>query len=120
MQGEWILNAEARKIDRINEEATFGRYPHGFRHYESFANYKIVNPRSEISEYMEIMNRQIEFDEFLALMRQAAVEEAEDPHWQTMNNPEKDFENDEDMGWEEAIESEIFEKEARVIYEQKT
>jgi len=42
-----------------------GRYPHGFRHYENYANYKVVNPEAPIEEYTEIMNTQVEWETYL-------------------------------------------------------
>jgi hypothetical protein len=50
-------------------EQGIGKFPNGFRHYESFANYKLVNPEAEIQDYISEVNRQVEFDEFMAIMR---------------------------------------------------
>ena len=43
----------------------YQRYPHGYRKYENYANYSIYHPEATIKEYMETMNRQTEFHEFL-------------------------------------------------------
>lgn len=34
-----------------------GRYPVGFRHYESFANYKLVHQDADVQDYIHEMNR---------------------------------------------------------------
>ena len=47
-----------------------GRYPHGFRHFENYANYSQVKKDATIQEYMQEMNRQCEFNEFVAIQRQ--------------------------------------------------
>lgn len=56
------------------------RYPVGFRHYENFANYKLMKPDSEIKEYIDIMNTQCEFETFLAIQRTKVLETADDPY----------------------------------------
>jgi hypothetical protein len=57
----FFLDEKSAKQFFTDIEHNIGRYPHGFRHYENFANYSIVNPNSEISDYIAEMNRQIEF-----------------------------------------------------------
>ena len=60
----------------------FGRYPHGFRHYESFANYSQHKRDATMSEYMHEMNRPCEFNEFVDIMRAHIVQEASSPEFQ--------------------------------------
>lgn len=58
-----------------------GRYPHGFRQYENYVNYRFLNPDATIDDYMSEMNRQVEFEEFLAIMRASNAQDMEDPEW---------------------------------------
>jgi len=58
-----------------------GRYPEGYRHLETFENYRMVKPGSTVEEYAEEMNAEIHFDDYLNILRQAAVEETKDPVW---------------------------------------
>jgi hypothetical protein len=57
----FFLDEKSVKQFFTDIEHSIGRYPNGFRHYENYANYSIVNPNSEISEYISEMNRQVEF-----------------------------------------------------------
>lgn len=66
------------KFDMYQQER-IGRYPHGFRHFENFANYSQVKPDATIQEYMETMNRPCEFSEYLAIIRQHLIEESQEP-----------------------------------------
>jgi hypothetical protein len=36
---EWLLDEKNMRIYLDDLHNSIGRYPHGFRHYESFANY---------------------------------------------------------------------------------
>lgn len=63
----------------IYAHSRIGRYPHGFRHFENYANYSQVKKNATIQEYMEEMNRQCEFNEFVAIRRQHTIEESRDP-----------------------------------------
>jgi hypothetical protein len=69
VEGAFILDEKNSRQFYKDIEMNIGRYPHGFRHYESFVNYKYVNPDATIHDYMNEMNRQVEFDEFLSIMR---------------------------------------------------
>lgn len=62
------------------------------------------------------MNRQVEFDEFCAIMRQAAMEEAQDPEFKFENASD---ERSDDLSIEEMLNSPIFEQECLVKYKQK-
>ena len=76
---EFMLNRENEiKFDMYQQER-IGRYPHGFRHFENFANYSQVKKDATIQEYMETMNRPCEFSEYLAIIRQHLIEESEEP-----------------------------------------
>ena len=59
-----------------------GRYPHGFRHLENYANYSQVKRGTTIQDYMEEMNRPAEFHEFLAIQRQHMIEESHTPEFE--------------------------------------
>jgi hypothetical protein len=52
------------------------------------------------------MNRQVEFDEFCAIMSQAAMEEAQDPEFKFENASD---EQSDDLSIEEMLNSPIFE-----------
>ena len=97
-------------------EDGIGKYPNGFRHYESFANYKLVNPNAEISEYISEVNQQVEFHEFLAINRQAAIEESESSDWK-FDHP--DEEDEQELPVKEMVMTPLFEKDCRGIYERK-
>ena len=108
---------------------SIGRYPHGWRHYESFVNYQVINPHATIQEYIEEMNSQVTFDNFLAIMRQSAIENLEhDPEEANKMQQELAKMEEEDAESEgaptitprEAINSEFFEQEARALYNEKT
>lgn len=47
-ENEWVLDKESMDAYFKQMEDGIGKYPNGFRHYESFANYKLVNPDAEI------------------------------------------------------------------------
>jgi len=55
------LQREARKYI----EDTIGRYIPGYRHYENFENYQIKYPEREIQDYIDDMNREVTFEEYL-------------------------------------------------------
>jgi hypothetical protein len=67
-----------RKIHEAFNERMY-RYPSGFRHYENYNNYSYVKKDATIEEYMSEMNRQIRFDEFLAIVTQHLREEMRTP-----------------------------------------
>ncbi len=94
-----------------------GRYPQGFRHYESYANYKFIEKDATIQDYMQEMNRQCEFDEFLRIVREAAIEEMETPKFQ--HKVKDNYERSDGIKPIDLIESQMFEAEARAIYEAK-
>lgn len=66
---------------------------------------------------MQVMNRQCEFDEFLRIVREAAVEEMETPKFQ--HKYLDDVERPGKPQLIEIVESQLFEAEARNIYEEK-
>ena len=68
-ENEWVLDKDSLDAFFKQMEQGIGKFPNGFRHYESFANYKLVNPDAEIQDYISEVNRQVEFDEFMAIMR---------------------------------------------------
>jgi len=81
----WVLDQENFNEFLRYKEKEIGRYPHGWRHYENYANYSVANPEAPIQEYMEEMNRPVTFEEFARIMRQHALE--------THDSPEHYFEN---------------------------
>ena len=60
----------------------FGRYPVGFRHYESFANYSQTKRDATMQEYMNEMNRPCEFHEYCDIWRAHLIEESQSPEFQ--------------------------------------
>ena len=54
-------------------------YPNGWRHFETFVRYKAINKDSTIEEYMAEINRQVEYEEFLSILKTATVEEGNSP-----------------------------------------
>ena len=54
-----------KELDRI--KSNIGRYPIGFRHYENFQNYVKQYPDRTIDEYVNDINSQISFEEYLLL-----------------------------------------------------
>lgn len=67
-----------RKVHEAFNERMY-RYPSGFRHYENYNNYSYVKKDATIEEYMSEMNRQVRFDEFLAIVTQHLREEMRTP-----------------------------------------
>jgi hypothetical protein len=47
-ENEWVLDKNSLDAFFKQMEEGIGKFPNGFRHYESFANYKLVNPNAEI------------------------------------------------------------------------
>ena len=52
---------------------------------ESYVSYQQLHPSASIEDYTQEVHRVCEFDEFLAINRQAAVEESETFMWQQKN-----------------------------------
>lgn len=52
-----------------------GRYPEGFRHYENFANYSQVKKDATIQEYMEVMNKPCELQDYAKIRSHRLIEE---------------------------------------------
>ena len=75
-----------------------------------------MHPDSDLQEYASEMNRQVEFPEFMAIMRQAAIEESQTAEWKFDN---ADDGRDQDLKLDDLINSPIFEKECREMYEKK-
>lgn len=73
---EWVLDEKTARKYYKDLDNSFSRYPNGFRHYENFANYKLMNPQSEISEYVDVMNAQCDYETFLAIQRTKVLEVA--------------------------------------------
>lgn len=71
---------------------------------ENFVNYKAVNKQATMEEYTEEMNRQVEFDEFLSILRTATVEEANSPMFRHQNQSKFD----KDASAEDYIMTEMF------------
>ena len=68
MDDTFILDPENRaKMEASKLENAF-RYPPNYRHYENYNSYSYVNRDASIEDYMEVMNKQVEFTEFLAIM----------------------------------------------------
>jgi len=59
---EWVLDTDTAKRFYKDLDNNLCRYPHGFRHYESFANYKLSQPHLVIQDYITEMNSQVEFE----------------------------------------------------------
>jgi len=74
-----LLDQENFNKKNMHDLEAIGRYPHGFRHYENFANYSQVKRDATIQEYMEEMNRPCEFHEYMTIMRQHMIEESQTP-----------------------------------------
>ena len=52
--------------------ANIGRYPYGFRHYESYHDYLSKYPDATMKDYNDDVNSVISFEEFLTI-RQAVL-----------------------------------------------
>ena len=92
--------------------AGIGRYPIGYRHLESYENYRIDNPEATMQDYAEEMNSEIHFDEFLNIMRAAAIEESQSPEFLHRHSPKRDY-----FELDESVEKELQEKE-RILGQQ--
>lgn len=78
-KGKWFLKEDEAKKFFKQIDDSIGRYPHGWRHMENYVNYKAINKEATMEEYTAEMNRQVEFEEFLSILRTATVEEANSP-----------------------------------------
>jgi hypothetical protein len=56
-ENEWVLDKASLDAYFKQMEDGIGRFPNGFRHYESFSNYKLVNQDAEIQDYISEVNR---------------------------------------------------------------
>lgn len=115
MESHWVVDQENHDLYFDNWEQRIARYPEGFRQYENYANYQIKYPGSSIADYTEHMNSQIEFADFLRLMRQAALEESRTDDWKH-DNPI--YSDEEEYTMEDIIFGELFEQEVRQQYDQ--
>jgi hypothetical protein len=70
-------------LDRVEEQ--IGRYPVGFRHYENFENYRVKYPEQSIGDYQEVMNRQVEYEEYKEIMKAGFLNECKNPYFQWKN-----------------------------------
>ena len=118
---EWVLDEKTARKYYKDLDNGFSRYPNGFRHYENFANYKLMNPQSEISEYVDVMNAQCDYETFLAIQRTKVLEVAQDPYEKHLEaNNESDYpENKNEITGEDYVHSEMFVRETRQAYEEK-
>jgi hypothetical protein len=53
----------------MDEERNLGRYVLGWRQYENYQFYQKMHPKADISDYMNEMNRQVTFDEYLQIVK---------------------------------------------------
>ena len=113
-EDNWFLDKENLDLFEQQIGESIGRYPRGFRHLENFANYNLVKPESKIADYVQEMNRQIEFEEFLTLMRGAAQEEANSVDFKFDANMAEDRG---DPTIDEMLMSDIFVVEARAKFD---
>lgn len=80
--GDFVMNQKNfENAVRFHEER-IGRYPLGYRHYENYANYQHEVKGSTIEDYVEAMNRECEFSEFLSIHRQHMLEVSSLPDYQ--------------------------------------
>lgn len=75
VQGSFIPNRIGFEKEMQRIESNVGRYPHGYRHYENYHNYKLQFPDATIGDYQKDINSPITFDEFLELKRKSFVYE---------------------------------------------
>ena len=63
-----------KESDRIKSQ--IGRYPIGFRHYENYTHYSKQFPDRTIQEYIDDINSQITYEEYLLLCQKAFIYES--------------------------------------------
>ena len=75
VDGEFLPDERGwnKEVDRVKSQ--IGRYPIGFRHYESYTHYAKQFPERTIEEYINDVNSQITFDEYLLLCQKAFLYE---------------------------------------------
>jgi uncharacterized short protein YbdD (DUF466 family) len=56
------------------QQEMVGKYPAGFRHYENYVNYRQVNPDATIEDYIQDMNREATFQEFMGVMKASVTQ----------------------------------------------
>merc|ERR1711957_549171 len=74
--GKWYLNEKDAKRFFKEVDDKIGRYPEGWRHMEAFVTFKAMHKDATMDEYVEEMNRQVEYEEFLSILKTATVEES--------------------------------------------
>lgn len=78
-RGKWYLNEKDAKRFFKEVDDKIGRYPEGWRHYETFVTFKAMHKDATMDDYVQEMNRQVEYEEFLTILKTATVEEANSP-----------------------------------------
>lgn len=103
-------------MDKV--EQNIARYPVGFRHYENFDNYRTVYPDATIQDYFEVMNKQVEFDEYKEIMKAAFLEECKNPYFNWKNNyPDWEYvDQNEILTPDNFVASEFYDMEMRKEY----
>ena len=76
----WVLDQKNVIAQHEYDQNNIGRYPHGYRHYENYANYSQVVTDATIEDYMLEMNRQVNYDEYVAIIRKAVLNIADSPY----------------------------------------
>ena len=87
----WVLDNENKIAEHEWEQNNFGRYPDGYRHYENYANYSQVITEATIEDYMQEMNRQVRYDEYVAIIRRAVLNLANSPVGRIMLSQNKEL-----------------------------
>jgi len=64
VDGKWVPSRKSLRMDLERIERNAGRYPVGFRHYESYVNYRMQYPKATLIEYQNAMSEHISFDEY--------------------------------------------------------
>lgn len=70
------MDKKNKLIEWERQQNLIGKYPPGFRHFENFVNYRTVFPDALIEDYMKDMNREVTYQEFLAIFRSSIIEDS--------------------------------------------
>ena len=73
---EYVLDKQNKLLEWERQMNAIGKYPPGFRHFENFVNYRVVFPDASIEDYMKEMNREVTYQEFLAIMKSSILEDS--------------------------------------------
>jgi len=77
VRNDWIPTPREAAKEVARRDAALHRYPHGYRHYENYHNYRTVYPDRTLQDYANDINSQITFEEFFVMAQKDYLHDAE-------------------------------------------